>query len=586
MLQRIRQRSSGSDSEYSSDSNAELGKEWEGQSASDVNSPIAGGLESSPGLEEEDLKEYAKSLGLNLDVDSDLAWLVREAFVAPLPASWSEHADGDSGKVFFFNQVSQESHWCHPTDEIYKDVIALVRGLRAERLPATRSEARRLQAIQEHLTAAHAAALDGLEGWSGPYDSDAGAYFYNRIHDISTWENPVAELEEELALRQRILHSCLLRDVHRGSQATSSAALHPSGGYQHGSFPAAEVSMPRLPLRVAGPSNAGDSTPKSPSSARSFCTARSGCSARSARSVTPPPRHRAQKAASPRQQSRFGQGFSMEDSPVVLHSGRERSLSRETPNTKAPQSQDSLTQPATQSQSSGALRLEAPVATADTPIAKVATEAGQTEVAGAGSPRPDPSAEVGALAKPTEAAATSQGSAVPRLDSAPQAATTPISEVLRLDASTKAEDTPPVTMEPAGESESPTVLRLDDPAGLPENTLAADNAVDTDEGAQHGIVQREEAADAAPDELLLAENDTSQDPAAVAAYTFGLRDTSPCRERPEAAAPEEPCQQPELPSEAANNAPAGKVDEAEEGDDAFEFSFATGSKLELPQFGK
>lgn len=161
----------------------------------------------------------------------------------------------------------------------------MILALRAEQPPA--SDSRREQAVHEHVEAAGAAAVERLQEWSGPYESDVGPYFYNRTYDFSTWDDPVQELNQELDLRQRILQRCLwdCRLARRGSDTVT-----PRG-----------ANSPRPVLRLPMPSlSPGDATPKSPSmSSSSFFTPRSACSVRSGRSITPPPKLSLSAAASP-----------------------------------------------------------------------------------------------------------------------------------------------------------------------------------------------------------------------------------------------------------------------------------------------
>jgi len=288
--------------------------------------------------EEAELLEYAKSLGIDLQevADADLRWVVKEAFDAPLPISWTEHLD-EEGRVYFFNQITQESSWLHPMDAVFKEVIELIQEHRRKgEEPAAKTEegaeasstkddtkkkegaskstsVRKHETVQAHLEKAHQEALSNMEHWSGPYSSEAGQYYYNATHDVSSWENPIDELQKQLALRQRILHKCLLENdplppgttmggkpapkqawpeagqpAGEGVAAAAASASSSSGQppAPPGGLELLEVALPRLPLALAMPP-AGDGPPKSPSSTRSFATARSGRSARSARSPTP-----------------------------------------------------------------------------------------------------------------------------------------------------------------------------------------------------------------------------------------------------------------------------------------------------------
>lgn len=231
------------------------------------------------GLQQEgdkiDLTEYGRSLGIDPEKDPDLMWLIKEAFGARLPSSWSEHTDPE-GRVYFYNQVSHESSWSHPMDAIFRELIGIVKSTRAE-IPEG-SKVKRAARVQAHLEVVHGRATKALEGWSGPYVTEDGAYYYHTVQNLSSWDNPVDEWANELLLRQQVLHRCLLVDPPDPTQER---------GQRGGAKFEDELlsALPRLPLNLTRP-NFDPASPPSPSSSRSFQTARSCRSACSARSVS------------------------------------------------------------------------------------------------------------------------------------------------------------------------------------------------------------------------------------------------------------------------------------------------------------
>jgi hypothetical protein len=169
-------------------------------------------------LDDSELLEYSRILGADLQ-EPDMRWVVREAFEAPLPRSWTEHVD-EVERVYFFSQVTQESTWAHPMDDVYRELIMLVQSFRAEHPKALPGP--RLKAVKDHLESAHRHAVETLEGWSGPYVSETGEYFYNEQLGVSTWVNPLEDFEYQLAVRQSVLHRCLLPDF--AAESSDSAA--------------------------------------------------------------------------------------------------------------------------------------------------------------------------------------------------------------------------------------------------------------------------------------------------------------------------------------------------------------------------
>jgi len=161
---------------------------------------------------DKDLQEYARSLGVSdlratTNTDVDLIWLVREAFEAPLPASWSEHIDVE-GRVYFFNETTEESIWSHPMDGVYRELVAVIEQVRVQE-PAHHVE-QRAEMVRQHLLEVHARALASLDGWSGPYAGETGQYFFNERLGLSTWVSPIDGWEHELAIRHSVLHRALL----------------------------------------------------------------------------------------------------------------------------------------------------------------------------------------------------------------------------------------------------------------------------------------------------------------------------------------------------------------------------------------
>ena len=75
---------------------------------------------------QEDVTEYAKFLGMDVDADAHLLWIAKEAMEAPLPEGWTQHEDKD-GFVYFYNTGTQQSTYEHPMDEFYRKVYAKVR---------------------------------------------------------------------------------------------------------------------------------------------------------------------------------------------------------------------------------------------------------------------------------------------------------------------------------------------------------------------------------------------------------------------------------------------------------------------------
>lgn len=266
----------------------------------------------------EDLREYGRILGADMQ-EADMDWVVREAFEAPLPKSWTEHVDGE-GRVYFFNQVTEESTWGHPMDGVYRELILIIQSFRSSR-PSALPEPR-LAAVKEHLEQAHRRAIEQLESWSGPYVSETETlYFYNEHLEMSTWVNPVEDWEYELAVRQSLLYRCLLPDF---ADPTSADAIGANG--QESLDPWMRLS---LPLELAQPRD-----DDSQMSSRSFYSARE--SSRSGHSTERSLRELREALHSPSRARNSGDrtpgrdGYVKEAMPVALESCREEAAELET----------------------------------------------------------------------------------------------------------------------------------------------------------------------------------------------------------------------------------------------------------------
>jgi len=224
-----------------------------------------------------DLREYAESLGVDMDRDTDLLWVVEEAFHAPLPVSWTEHTD-DEGRCYFFHEASNQSTWEHPTDAVYRELLGHVQQIRAE----VTGLQQRAVCVHDHLRQVHQRAMQAIEGWSGPYAAEVGEYFYNETLKVSTWENPVSEWEDELLIRHNVLCRCLLPE-HVTISADGSICAAGGESSLAGAAGTNLLQALQLPLGQVRRSDTADA-PQTPSTTRSevtYHTARSMASTRS-----------------------------------------------------------------------------------------------------------------------------------------------------------------------------------------------------------------------------------------------------------------------------------------------------------------
>merc|ERR1719343_120499 len=81
-------------------------------------------LENEPEVREpseEEVREYAEFLGIDIDKEPHLEWIARQGVVAPVPPPWKACTENGED-VFYFNFETAESVWDHPCDETYRNM--------------------------------------------------------------------------------------------------------------------------------------------------------------------------------------------------------------------------------------------------------------------------------------------------------------------------------------------------------------------------------------------------------------------------------------------------------------------------------
>ena len=76
----------------------------------------------------EEIEDYAKYLGMDLQEDKHLFWVAREGLKAPLPSEWKPCQSPD-GELYYFNFSTGESVWDHPCDEYYRKLYKVRKRL-------------------------------------------------------------------------------------------------------------------------------------------------------------------------------------------------------------------------------------------------------------------------------------------------------------------------------------------------------------------------------------------------------------------------------------------------------------------------
>ncbi|RLN02452.1 hypothetical protein BBJ28_00006244 [Nothophytophthora sp. Chile5] len=78
---------------------------------------------SDPALFQAAVEEHARRLGVDPAQDAAFLWLARESLVAPLPDGWYHVTAAETGQPYYYNEISGESRWDHPSDDQFRQLF-------------------------------------------------------------------------------------------------------------------------------------------------------------------------------------------------------------------------------------------------------------------------------------------------------------------------------------------------------------------------------------------------------------------------------------------------------------------------------
>ncbi|KAL3671345.1 hypothetical protein V7S43_003274 [Phytophthora oleae] len=78
---------------------------------------------SDPALFQAAVEEHARRLGIEPTVDPEFLWIAKESLVAPLPDGWYHVTATETGQPYYYNEISGESRWDHPSDDQFRQVF-------------------------------------------------------------------------------------------------------------------------------------------------------------------------------------------------------------------------------------------------------------------------------------------------------------------------------------------------------------------------------------------------------------------------------------------------------------------------------
>ena len=75
----------------------------------------------------EEIEEYAKYLGMDMQEDRDLFYIAKEGLKAPLPDQWKP-CRSPGGNIYYYNFENNKMQKDHPCDDYYKRYYLNERG--------------------------------------------------------------------------------------------------------------------------------------------------------------------------------------------------------------------------------------------------------------------------------------------------------------------------------------------------------------------------------------------------------------------------------------------------------------------------
>ncbi|KAJ3414291.1 hypothetical protein HDV05_006740 [Chytridiales sp. JEL 0842] len=88
---------------------------------------------------EDEIIEYAKFLGMDVENEKHLLWIARESLKAPLPPNWKPCQTEDNN-IYYFNFSTGESIWDHPCDEHYRKLYEREKAKSASSKPTQQQQ--------------------------------------------------------------------------------------------------------------------------------------------------------------------------------------------------------------------------------------------------------------------------------------------------------------------------------------------------------------------------------------------------------------------------------------------------------------
>ncbi|CAD7924311.1 unnamed protein product [Amoebophrya sp. A120] len=165
--------------------------------------------------------QLCEELGIDVEYEKPLVWVVKIGLQSPLPPRWSEHLTDDLEK-YFVDGDTQQSQWESPLLPYIRQVVDIGRLY---------MENPYQHVINEQMTLLWQQFRDSLGEWHGPYVAEGRQYFVNQALGVSSWEDPRVEAQYLCELQSALIQKLQTAIPPQANSPTAHAQAE-SGGQE------------------------------------------------------------------------------------------------------------------------------------------------------------------------------------------------------------------------------------------------------------------------------------------------------------------------------------------------------------------
>eukprot|EP00927_Polykrikos_kofoidii_P069913 TRINITY_DN6564_c0_g1_i1.p1 TRINITY_DN6564_c0_g1~~TRINITY_DN6564_c0_g1_i1.p1 ORF type:complete len:1534 (+),score=421.01 TRINITY_DN6564_c0_g1_i1:30-4604(+) len=146
--------------------------------------------------------EYARSLGADVERETELLQYIVEMLALPMPPPWREYLDPER-RIYYYNSLTGESSWVHPLHTSHVSMTALFRRVIAS--------GDRLTFACAELSALRAQGEVEMLNWREAMAVDGSPYYYHVETQETRWDDPREDLRRDLTIQVNLLASIVER---------------------------------------------------------------------------------------------------------------------------------------------------------------------------------------------------------------------------------------------------------------------------------------------------------------------------------------------------------------------------------------